>query len=284
MSERTIHRGYDLPRHGMSLPDYCELLRDTFEKIDADITDAREKIDDLIAQIDIDLDDIREKCEAISVPEIMHAPSSDFTLDDPPPLDIKDKVFTVAWLCAYQKWKDRYYPNIVFVSNINVDIGAGSAREGENIRATCEVIPARADDRTVKWSSSAPKVATIDPDTGNIRAIRIGETVIRATAQDGSGTYGETTLTVTPTLVSGIDVYITPSVVKVGEYAVAEAQIHPDNASVTDVTWKSSSPSAVNISTNGQITTRSTGSFTITATSTDGSNVSGSAVIRVTGR
>lgn len=50
-----------------------------------------------------------------------------------------------------------------------------------------KVTPADATDPSVKWTSSAPAVLTIDPKTGKCTPVKVGKTTITATAQDGSG-------------------------------------------------------------------------------------------------
>ncbi len=57
------------------------------------------------------------------------------------------------------------------------------------------VTPAEATDKTYTWSSDAESVATVDAD-GKVTAVAAGTAHIRATANDGSGVYGECTVTV----------------------------------------------------------------------------------------
>ena len=57
------------------------------------------------------------------------------------------------------------------------------------------VTPDEATDKTYTWSSDATDVATVD-ENGVVTAVAEGTAHIRATANDGSGVYGECTVTV----------------------------------------------------------------------------------------
>ena len=57
------------------------------------------------------------------------------------------------------------------------------------------VLPAYATDKSVTWSSDDEAVATVD-QTGKVTAVAMGETVIKATANDGSGVSAECAVTV----------------------------------------------------------------------------------------
>ena len=58
------------------------------------------------------------------------------------------------------------------------------------------VTPDEATDKTYTWSSDNTAVATVDASTGEVTAVAVGTAHIRATANDGSGVYGECTVTV----------------------------------------------------------------------------------------
>ena len=70
----------------------------------------------------------------------------------------------------------------------------GTATETLSVTA---VTPDEATDKTVTWSSDNTAAATVDASTGVVTAVAEGTAHIRATANDGSGVYGECTVTVT---------------------------------------------------------------------------------------
>jgi uncharacterized protein YjdB len=51
-------------------------------------------------------------------------------------------------------------------------------------------LPADADDKTYTWTSDNEGIATVD-ENGVVTAVSLGAASIRATANDGSGVYGE---------------------------------------------------------------------------------------------
>lgn len=69
---------------------------------------------------------------------------------------------------------------------------------GETATLTALVTPNDADDNTVTWTSSDTAVATVDK-SGVVTAVAEGNVKIRATANDGTGKYGEADLTVSLT-------------------------------------------------------------------------------------
>ncbi len=68
----------------------------------------------------------------------------------------------------------------------------GTATETLSVTA---VTPDEATDKTYTWSSDATGIATVD-ENGVVTAVAAGTAHIRATANDGSGVYGECTVTV----------------------------------------------------------------------------------------
>ena len=80
------------------------------------------------------------------------------------------------------------------------------------------VLPDEATDKTYTWSSLNPEKATVDATTGKVTGVAEGTAVIRATANDGSGVYGECTVTVqNPPLIKEKLVNDAQIVVKVGQ-------------------------------------------------------------------
>ncbi|WP_236995053.1 S-layer homology domain-containing protein [Heliomicrobium modesticaldum] len=104
--------------------------------------------------------------------------------------------------------------------------GAGDAAtvvNGGTLQMTAEVLPVDATDKTVTWSVySGTGTAGINASTGLLTGTGEGTVTVRATANDGSGVYGEATITVTaaPLPVMGGSVTISGSA-KYGETLTA---------------------------------------------------------------
>lgn len=126
-------------------------------------------------------------------------------------------------------------------------------------------------DKSVEWESSNPEVATIDSQTGEIKTITEGETMIRATTKKGSFT---TTcrLSVSKGIVkvTGVSLNTKSLDLAVGTSAQLTATITPENAKNQSVNWSSSNKNVVTINDAGYVTAHSTGTSIITVTTVDG--------------
>lgn len=137
------------------------------------------------------------------------------------------------------------------------------------------VYPENATNQCVRWSSDAPCVATVNPISGLVYAEHAGKTVIRATAQDGSGVVGTCNLTVTnPVCVEDITLNCTNISLYRGNSHKLTATISPLNATTKSIRWHSSRPNVASVNTyTGAVAAKSAGSATIYAVAQDGSGV-----------
>lgn len=188
-------------------------------------------------------------------------------------------------------------PTVVKVSRVSLnknDLALTS--KGQSYQLSASVAPSNAANKSVKWTSGNPKVATVN-SSGKVTAVANGNTTITATAADGSGKKDICAVTVnipkpadpTPTPDP------TPSVVKVssvslnqsslsltqkGQTARLSASVSPSNATNKSVTWSSSNSNVATVS-NGVVTAVGNGSATITATAADGSGKRASCSVTV---
>ena len=88
----------------------------------------------------------------------------------------------------------------ITMNKTTTTIGVG---ETQTLSVT-EVLPDNAADKTYTWSSDNTAVATVNSTTGVVTAVTAGTAHIRATANDGSGVYGECTVTTANLLSKGI--------------------------------------------------------------------------------
>ncbi len=82
------------------------------------------------------------------------------------------------------------------VTGIVVSLPSPTIAVGSNTTATATISPANATNKSIAWSSLQTNIATINSSTGVITGVALGTATIRATAQDGSGVTGETTITI----------------------------------------------------------------------------------------
>lgn len=88
------------------------------------------------------------------------------------------------------------FPIRVPVSGIDIEAPSAPLMPGDTLALTAVVLPEDADDMELSWSSSNAAVATVDPVTGVVTAVAVGEATITATAADGSGVSGSCTIVV----------------------------------------------------------------------------------------
>lgn len=135
-----------------------------------------------------------------------------------------------------------------------------SVKKNHTASIFATVLPATTTNKMLTWTSSDPTVATVDEE-GNIKAILAGNTIIKASAMDGSGIVAECNLTVTAPilgdsndddLVNIVDAVNTVNYIlnKVtGTFVFEAADVNSDGSiSVSDVTGTTSLIMAQNMS------------------------------------
>lgn len=137
--------------------------------------------------------------------------------------------------------------------------------------------------QNITWTSSNPSVLFIDDKTGEFWGLQIGESTITAAATDGSGVSTSAIVKVVePIFVSTIDFDHTTIIIDQNESATITATIAPENAHNKCLEWTSSNDNIASV-VDGVITGHNGGVATITAKTTDGSNISASCTVVVDG-
>jgi uncharacterized protein YjdB len=135
-------------------------------------------------------------------------------------------------------------------------------------------------DRVVTWSSNNPAAATVS-STGLVTAVAAGTATITATSETKTGT---STITVSPVPVASVAVQPPTASVTIGTTAQLVA-ITKDSIGGTlsgrTVTWGSSDPTTVSVSSTGLVSALKLGNATITATSEGKSGTSLVTVVKV---
>ena len=148
------------------------------------------------------------------------------------------------------------------------------------LQLTATVSPDNTTDKTVTWSSSNTAVVTVS-STGLVTAKSVGNATITVTTADGSNKSATCQVTVNPRLVTGITLNKTTATLNNGETVQLTATVTPGNATNPAVTWTSSNISVATVSGSGLVTAKGRGTATITATTTDGTNLSATCEITV---
>ena len=165
-------------------------------------------------------------------------------------------------------------------TSISLDKKEVSLEVAETTMLTAIVLPETATNKSVTWTSSNEAVATVDAN-GVVTAIALGEAVIAATTTDGSDLSASCQVTVIPTLAVSIEV--TPNSVEAEENSEVQLSVNilPENATYKSVEWSSSNDAIASVKANGLVKIRKEGNVVITATTTDGTNLSATCSINV---
>lgn len=100
------------------------------------------------------------------------------------------------------KYQIRWKKAPVYVSKISIS-GNKSVNVGKKITLKAKVTPADADNKTVKWSTSAKSIATVST-SGVVTGKKIGKATITATSTDGTNVSATRTIYVGPKKVSSL--------------------------------------------------------------------------------
>ncbi len=170
---------------------------------------------------------------------------------------------------------------------------------GGTTTATVIVYPKTASDKDVAWLSSDEKIVSVtnigsDAVTSTasaaIRGVSPGEATITYKATDGSGISGSFKVTVSP-MVSSVKLNKSELLVCIydDEDISLTATVSPSDAGNQNLNWISSNEAVASVSSSagsnnkGKISIKSVGTCTISAYSSDGSDVHGSCELRVVG-
>lgn len=129
------------------------------------------------------------------------------------------------------------------------------------------LIPENSTD-AITWKSSNTSVATVS--NGVLYAYNPGQTLITATTASGYKAYCTVTVVKATVLPASITLNQQSWRAKVGEKMQLTANVQPSNATDKTVTWSSSAPEIVSVSSTGVVTANASGQAVITATTHNG--------------
>ncbi len=155
----------------------------------------------------------------------------------------------------------------VTLNKTSLELAAGA---GATLEAT--VLPANATDKSIRWSSSAPGVASVE--NGKVTAKAAGKAVITAAAANGKS--ASCTVTVKEAVVEAASVTLDKKslTLTVKQQQKLKAVVAPSNATDKALTWKSSSPTVASVAQDGTVKALKAGTATITARTANGKSAS----------
>ncbi len=148
-------------------------------------------------------------------------------------------------------------------------------------KLTVTVYPSDTDFKSVEWSSSKEKVATVDKN-GKVTAVGKGTAVITAKSTfDGNIKATYTVKVKKKVQVQAVYLNYDEKTVYVGKSLTLVPSMNPSNATYPGVTWKSSNTKVAKVDKNGKVKALRTGVAVITCKSEDNPGVSATCIINV---
>lgn len=155
----------------------------------------------------------------------------------------------------------------VAVSGVALNKKVATVNVGKKVTVKATVTPANADNKTLVWTSSNTKIATVS--NGVVKGVKAGRVIITAKTTDGSNISATCTVTVKQP-VTRISLS-KKATMYTGKKLTLKAKVNPANASNKALTWKSSNTKIAKVASNGVVTGVKAGTVKITATAKDGS-------------
>ena len=168
----------------------------------------------------------------------------------------------------------------ILATSIELNQASAELTEDETLQLTATVLPTNATNKMVTWASSDEAVATVN-STGLVTAIAPGTATITATTPDGSNLSTSCNVTVLQGNVPAESIQLNVTTVGLNEGSTLQltATVLPEECAGMTVLWSSNNPSVATVDGNGLVTTHSVGTATITAMTSDGSNLSASCTV-----
>lgn len=164
----------------------------------------------------------------------------------------------------------------IALSETNVTLSAGATKT-----ITATVYPQNATNKSISWSTTDARVATVS--SGVIRANGEGTCNIIAKASNGVTASARVTVQSAGKQVTYISLTPNNNTISVGQSYRISATVMPRDAKNQTLSFVSENPRIATVDNNGNVRGVSAGKVKITATATDGSNVSQVAYVTVTG-
>ncbi len=149
------------------------------------------------------------------------------------------------------------------------------------VQLNATALPKEADNRSLKWTSSDESIATVS-QYGEVTGKKAGICVITCTSVSNPAVSASAVVQVVQPVTK--ITFTSPSGLS---FPIRTSQqltwtVEPADATIQDVTFKSSSTKIATVDENGVVTGISRGTVTITATATDGSNKTGTFRVTIT--
>lgn len=153
---------------------------------------------------------------------------------------------------------------------------------GDKASINAKVLPQNASNPALNYSSSNDAVLKVFPG-GRLEPASAGEATITVSSQENAQKTYSVSITVTNKVIALESLSITniPSELRVNQSHRLEAKLTPTNTTQKSLTWQSSAPEILTVTSSGTIKGIAEGTATITVTSSENSEISASTTIQV---
>lgn len=158
----------------------------------------------------------------------------------------------------------------IMANSLRLDYSSLNLNKEEEKVVTYEVLPKNTTDKTIKWESNNPDVATVD-NSGKVKGIKEGKATITATTVNDIVKTVE--INVLPTKVSGISLDKENVTLDVNDNVKLNASIYPLDAKNQNVKWESEDKNVANVDENGFVTAKGSGQTKVKAISEENGNI-----------
>ena len=271
----------------------------------------------LKASVDVNIEPLKVETMAFAEPSVSIVKTEDKTIKltlNSEEVDNKRMVWTSSdeSVATVVQNMNAVYPleAIVVAHKVGKATIKAEAQDGSGMSATCEVVvtplmvsdfslltasvvktiptqleanvsPTEADNKKLKWTSLTPDIATVTED-GMMTGLKMGTAKVKAETTDGSNLSCVFEVQVTGLPVSTISLPAESSIIKT-ESMKLECSILPLASDNQKLQWSSNATDIASVDeSTGVITAHKVGDAVITATTTDGSDISASTTIHVT--
>lgn len=174
---------------------------------------------------------------------------------------------------------------MIKVTSIKLSGLSNKIAYGRKVQLTAKILPENANDKTVTWTTSNKKIATVSVKGLVTMNKKAGgkSVVITATAKDGSGVKGTYKITCMKGIVKSVRI-TGLKIVKAGKSIKLTAKVVATKGANKKVKWTSSNTKYATVSSSGKVTAKAAGkgkSVKITAMATDGSGKKATVTIKI---
>ncbi len=173
---------------------------------------------------------------------------------------------------------------MILVRSVTLEKTLVNVRVGKWLSAlSVEILPEDATNKKVRWCSSNPDIAAVNPNSGSIYGKSEGTAIIYAMSTDGTCRCAQCVVTVEPPImVESVEVTPQSIALKRRHKKYLSAVVSPSDADNTSVIWHSENPEVASVDeSSGEVSAEETGTTRIYATAQDGSGKSGYCTVTV---